>query len=145
MIDVDSKDLMLIEELKRNSKLSEAKLAKRTNIPMTTVHNRIRKLRELGVIRSYTIKLDYAKLGTPLVAYALIKTAPGSDPKELLKWILMMPRVVEAAMIAGEHDIFIKVQVASMEELNDVVVEGLRKQRMIAQTRTMISYRTFGQ
>ncbi len=139
---LDSKDFTLIEELQKNAKLSEQKLARKTSIPMTTVHNRLKKLREIGVIRNYTISLDYAKLGRPLVAYVLVKANPGVDQKELLDKISKMPQVCEVAMITGDFDLVFKARVASMNELNDIVVQKLRMQKSIGDTRTMISYET---
>jgi Lrp/AsnC family leucine-responsive transcriptional regulator len=139
---LDKKDLALIEELKGDAKLSEQKLARKTGIPMTTVHNRLRKLRGLGVIKSYTIRLDYAKLGRPLVAYVLVKAMPGVDQKKLLERISKAPQMSEASMVAGEFDIIFKARTASIKELNDVIVRGLRMDKDISDARTMISYET---
>jgi DNA-binding Lrp family transcriptional regulator len=135
----DEKDLFIIDELKKNSKLSEQKIARKTGIPMTTVHNRIRKLRDSGIIEGYTIKVDYAKLGKPLIAFVLVKAAHG-DQKELLKKIAALAGVYETAMITGEFDILFKARVSSMEELNGLIVQNLRKQKTIAETRTMVCY-----
>ncbi len=139
---LDNKDVMLIEELRNDSKLSEQKLAGRTGIPMTTVHNRLRKLRGLGVIRKYTVSLDYAKLGRPLVAYVLVKAVPGADQKELFTQIAGMPNVCETALVAGDFDLLFKVRAASMDELNGMLAGGLRKQKTVGDARTAISYET---
>jgi len=139
---LDEKDFAIIDELKRNSRLSEKKIAKRTNIPMTTVHNRIKKLIEFGIIEAYTIRLNHKKLGTPITAYVLLKTLPGVDQKEMLLKISKMPNIREVAMITGEFDILFKVKTTSMEDLNKIVVQTLRKDKMVGETRTMISYET---
>ncbi|VVC04808.1 putative HTH-type transcriptional regulator [Candidatus Bilamarchaeum dharawalense] len=139
---LDDKDILLIEELSKDAKLSEQKLARKTGIAMTTVHNHLRKLRELGVIKRYTLRLDYTKLGRPLVAYVLVKAMPGVSQKEILEQIAKIPRVCEVAMITGEFDIIFKARVASMTELNEIVVQKLRMQKNIGDTRTMISYET---
>ena len=107
---------------------------------MTTVHNRIRKLREAGVIEAYTVRLDYAKLGEPLTAFVLVKTAQGADQKVALRDISKMPHVYEAAMVTGEFDILFKARVPSMEKLNEIVVQKLREKEGIGDTRTMICY-----
>ncbi len=139
---LDERDFAIIDELKKNSKLSEKRLARKTNIPMTTVHNRIKKLMELDVIENYTVRLNYKKLGMPLTAYVLLKTLPGVDQKKILIEISKMPNIREVAMITGEFDILFKVKVKSMEELNKIVVQNLRKQKTIGETRTIISYET---
>ncbi|MCX6768100.1 MAG: Lrp/AsnC family transcriptional regulator [Candidatus Micrarchaeota archaeon] len=141
-VSLDDKDLSLLEELEKNSRLSEKKLSRKTNIPVTTVHNRLNKLRESGVVRGYGVRLDYAKLGKPLTAYVLVKAASQVDQKDLLDSISKLPPVYETAMITGEFDILFKARVASMDELNRLVVQGLRKNRSVSETRTMISYET---
>jgi Lrp/AsnC family transcriptional regulator for asnA, asnC and gidA len=140
--ELDDLVFVVIVELKKDAKLSEQKLARKTGIPMTTVHNRIRKLRELGVIQKFTIELDYTRLGRPIVAYVLVKVSSGADQKEILVQISKIPGVVETAMITGDFDIIFKARIATMEELNAMVVQGLRKQKTIGDTRTMISYET---
>jgi len=138
---LDGKDFALIEELRKDSKLSEQKLARKTSIPMTTVHNRLRKLRGLGVITGYTVRLDHAKLGRPLTAYILLKAAPGTDQKRLLSQIASMPLVCEAAIVAGsEFDIVLKARAPALKDLNDMVVDGLRGHKGVADSRMMISY-----
>jgi DNA-binding Lrp family transcriptional regulator len=141
-IDLDEKDLMLIDELSKDATLSEKKLARKTGIPMTTVHNRLRKLREFGVIKNYTLRLDYAKLGRPLVAFVLVKVMPGASQKEVLDQIANIPHVCETAMITGDFDIIFKARIATMNELNEIVVQKLRMQKTVGDTRTMISYET---
>ena len=132
MVDVlDDKDFAIIEELKKNSRMSEQKIARKTGIPMTTVHNRIKKLRDNGVIEEYTIKLNYEKLGKPLIAFVLIKATNQADQKVLLKEVANIPNVYETAMVTGEFDILFKARVKSMEELNEVVVQNLRKKRTV--------------
>ncbi len=139
---VDKKDLLIIEELKKNGRLSEQKLSRLTGIPMTTIHNRMKKLKESGVIKRYTIDLDYAKVGKNITAFVLVKAMPQTDQKQLLLQISKLPNVYESSMLTGEFDVLFKVQVNSMDELNQLIVQGLRKQKNISETRTMISYET---
>lgn len=139
---LDGKDFLILEQLRKDAKLSEQKLARKTGIPMTTVHNRIKRLRENGVIERFTIRTDFAKLGKPITAYVLLKTIQGADQKEMLAEISKMPDVYEAAMVTGEFDLLFKARVSSMEELNRIVVQHLRKKKTVGETLTMISYET---
>jgi len=79
---VDNKDLHILEMLRANSRLSEQKIAKKTGIPMTTVHNRAKKMRQAGIIEGYTVRLNHAKLGKPLVAYVLLKAVNQADQND---------------------------------------------------------------
>ncbi len=138
---LDEKDFALIAELRKDSKLSEQKLARKTSIPMTTVHNRLRKLRGLGVITGYTIRLDHAKLGRPLTAYVLVKAAPGTDQKRLLGRLCALPGLCEGAVVSGgEFDVLLKMRAASLRELGEAVTDGLRMQKGVLDARMMIAY-----
>lgn len=136
----DEKDLALIRELKKDSRLSEQKLAGKTGIPMTTVHNRLRKLRGLGVIKGYTIKVDHAMLGRPLTAFVQIKAAPGADRRGLLCHIASMEEVDEASLISSEWEIILKARVPSLNYLDSVFVEGLRRIAAVSEARALISF-----
>ena len=65
---LDNKDLAIIEVLKHNSNFSTQQISKKTGIPISTVHNRIRKLEKSGIIKEYTILLDNKKIGKPIAA-----------------------------------------------------------------------------
>ena len=58
--------------MKENSKLTTHQISKKTLIPITTIHNRIKKLVKEGVIKKYTLELDNKKLGKYLAAYIQI-------------------------------------------------------------------------
>jgi DNA-binding Lrp family transcriptional regulator len=139
---LDDKDLQILEMLRANSRLSEQKIAKKTGIPMTTVHNRAKKMREQGIIEGYTVRLNHAKLGKPLTAYVLLRAVNQADQNELLEYISKIPQVCEVAMVTGDFDLMLKARISDMEELNKIVVANLRKHKGIGESITMISYRT---
>ena len=139
---IDDKDLQILDMLRANSRLSEQKIAKKTGIPMTTVHNRAKKMRESGIIEGYTVKLNHGKLGKPLTAYVLLKAVNQADQNELLEYISKIPQVCEVAMVTGDFDLMLKARVGDMEELRKIVLANLRRHKGIGESITMISYRT---
>src|SRR3989338_1480742 len=113
---VDEKDLAIIEVLKHNSSFSTQQISKKTSIPITTVHNRIKKLEKEGIIEGYTIRLNNKKIGRPIAAYVhivvdykLMKEKKISQ-HELAKKLKQREFVEEASMVAGPTDIIIKVR-----------------------------------
>ena len=138
----DEKDLEILGMLRANSRLSEQKIAKKTGIPMTTVHNRVKKMREAGIIEGYTVRLNHALLGKPLIAYVLLKAVNQADQGELLGYIAKIPQVCEVAMVTGDFDLMLKARISDMEELNKIIVAGLRRHKGIGESITMISYQT---
>ncbi len=139
---LDGKDRALLTELRRDGALSEKALAKKTGIAMTTVHHRLVRLKREGVITQHTVRLDFAKIGQPITAYVLVRAAPQADQKKLMDELCRLPNIFEVAMVTGEFDLLLKARVSSMEALNALIVQHLRKQKAVSETRTMISYET---
>jgi len=100
---MDKKDLILLEELKKNSKRSVQELAKATHIPPTTIHNRIKRLEKQGVVKQYTIKLDNKKINH-VQAFFEISLNPGANANEFLKKI----KADEIYSVAGDYQFLIK-------------------------------------
>lgn len=141
---IDEKDQAIISALVNDSSLSTHKIAKKTKIAITTVHNRIQKLRKLGVIKAYTIILDKKKLGKNIFAYILIKVDNKAlklkkmSQEELAKKIKVINLVEEVSIIGGEADIIIRVALEDIEQLNDFIMNKLRALEAIESTKTMI-------
>ena len=141
---LDEKDLKILEILAEDSSLSTHKISKKTLIPVTTVLNRTRKLKSLGVIRKYTVDIDKEKLGKSLGAYVFVAVdnnvvkATGGGKGGLSKKILKNPLVESADEVTGHLDIIVKVRTSGIKELNDYVVNTLREYPGVTKTETLI-------
>lgn len=141
---LDKKDSTILAALKENAKLSTQQIAKRTRIPITTVHNRIKKLEKEGIVKGYTVVLDNKKIGKPLAAYILITVdykllkEIKKSQYELAQQLLKNPAVESSAMITGASDIIIKVRCGSIDELNEFVTIYLRNVEGVEKTQTAI-------
>ncbi len=139
---LDNKDTQILETLKENSKLSTYKIARRTLIPVATVHNRIKKLERNGVIQQYSVLLDEKKLGNILTAYVLVHYdiyafGNKNDLEKLRIELLCLPKVEEVKYITGQFDILLKVRLKDMDELSTIILNKLRKIPGIGQTESI--------
>lgn len=140
----DEKDLLILDILKNTAKLTTSQISKKTRIPITTIHNRVKKLESLGVIKGYTVVLDYKKLNQPILAYVLVAVSynlPSGkkvDQEILARQIKNFAEVEEVNITAGETDIIIKVRLQDVESLNNFVIRKLRSLDGVDKTRTMI-------
>ncbi len=129
---LDENDLKILELLKQDSKLSTYKISRKTLVPATTVHNRLKKLIKEGIIKRYTIEVDQSKLGFALTAYILMhyeimQWGRKITRDEFRKKLLELPGVEEIAYLSGRFDVLMKVRLRSMEELNHLILDRLRK------------------
>ena len=142
---LDKKDQIILELLKENSKLTTSQISKKTAIPITTVHNHIKKLEKNEIISGYTIRLNYKKLGISMLAYILIRinySLPNKktiNQKEIAKKIKSFYEVEEVNIMAGVTDILIKVRTKDIDQLNTFIIDKLRNVEGIDKTQTMIS------
>ena len=141
---LDTTDLRLLKELRENARENIASLSKKLGIPRTTVHYRIKKLVEEGVIEKFTVKPNYKKLDLGTTAFILARYDPdsGLNQREVAERIAALDGVYEVHIIAGEWDLLIKVRAPSSEEVGKIVVDRLREIRGIGQTVTMVSFVT---
>jgi len=140
---IDEKDKLVLKLLVDNAKLSIKEISKKTLLPITTVHNRIKKLERSGVVRNYTVNLDDKKLGTissfisVSMNYNELKKN-GKHEKDLLSKIRSHDAVENVSILTGDVDMLVKVRVANIGELDAFVIDFLRKLDGIDRTNTMV-------
>jgi Lrp/AsnC family leucine-responsive transcriptional regulator len=139
--EIDEKDQKILDELLEDAGQSVTELAAKLKMPRTTVQERIKKLRKLGVIKKFTIQIDYSKLGKPATTFILISFQQGAvSQKKLAQEIAKLPEVVEAHLITGEWDILVKVRSDSMQSVGSLVVDKLRMMEGVGKTMTCVSF-----
>jgi len=141
---IDEKDRKILEILKENSSLSSHKISKKILIPVTTVNNRIKKLKKQGVIKNYTIDIDHGKLGLNFAAYVFVNMSleelkrEGMKAKDLISQIRKEPLVESADTITGDVDIILKMRVRDIHELNNYIINTLSDYKGVERTKTSI-------
>ncbi|MEM8630166.1 MAG: Lrp/AsnC family transcriptional regulator [Pseudomonadota bacterium] len=112
---IDEVDRKILGELQADSSQSLDEIAKKIGSSKTPVWNRIRKLREAGVIRQNTVLLDAEALGLEACFFVLIRTSEHEADwqAKFLKALKSRPEVLEAHRLAGEIDYILKVRVAN--------------------------------
>ncbi len=132
-MDIDKKDFSIIDVLKENSRLSIRDVAKATKLRPSTVHQRMLRLKEKGVIQKFTLKLDNKAVGEGFIVFMLIKTKPSA----VLDKIVNNKHVREFFGVTGEYDLLLKLKFKDVEEFNDFVIK-FRKEQAVQTTLTMV-------
>ncbi|WP_050931802.1 Lrp/AsnC family transcriptional regulator [Aestuariivita boseongensis] len=110
---IDDTDRKILAELQRDAGQSLDDIAKAVGSSKTPVWNRIRKLREAGVIGQQTVLLDAEPLGFEACFFVLIRTSEHEAEwqNKFLAALKARPEVQEAHRLAGEIDYILKVRV----------------------------------
>ena len=112
---IDDTDRKILAELQRDASQSLDDIARNVGSSKTPVWNRIRKLREAGVIGQQTVMLDAEALGFEACFFVLIRTSEHEAEwqRNFLKALQDRPEVQEAPRLAGDIDYILKVRVAN--------------------------------
>ena len=112
---IDETDRKILSELQRDASQSLDEIARQVGSSKTPVWNRIRKLRDAGVIGQQTVLLDAEALGFEACFFVLIRTSEHEAEwqAKFLKALQDRPEVQEAHRLAGDIDYILKVRVAN--------------------------------
>ena len=110
---LDDLDRKILAELQADSEQSLDEIARKVSSSKTPVWNRIKRMREAGVILRQTALLDPEALGLEACFFVLIRTAEHEADwqRKFLKVLQARPEVLEAHRLAGDIDYILKVRV----------------------------------
>lgn len=118
MFQLDDIDRKLLKELLMNSNRSQRELAKSIGVSTATVINHIQRLESAGVIKDYTVMLDYERLGYELTAIVEMTVSRGKLI-EVEKAVSKLPYVCAVYDITGEIDAIIIAKFRNRQELSE--------------------------
>jgi len=110
---IDQLDRRIMAELQRDASQSLDAIAEKVGSSKTPVWNRIRKMREAGVIGPATVHVDPEAVGLEACFFVLVRTAEHDAgwQARFLRAVRARPEVLEAHRLAGETDYILKVRV----------------------------------
>ena len=135
-VEIDAIDRKLLMEILRDSRVSLRRLAEEMNVSPATLHNRLLRLVQEGVIKGFTALIDYSKLGYSLTSVIMAKV-DGKYLVEFEKEIANMDNVIAVYDIVGEYDVIVIAKFRSVEDL-DSFLKNLLKNPKVERTHTSI-------
>jgi DNA-binding Lrp family transcriptional regulator len=138
---LDKTDKIILEELQIDADRKIHELEKATKLPRSTIHNRIRKLKNNGSITRIQANIDPRKLGLNLLVQLQIVTVPNKTPHEIARKLATKKNVEAVNLVAGEFDINMRIWFRDTAELADFLVNdktGIRTWEGIVRTESTI-------
>jgi len=136
---LDRLDKEILTILQEDGRTSYSKIAQMLNMSESTIHMRIKRLRELGILRGFYADIDMEKIGLKVLAFVQLK----ADPKkyeQVLNVLKEMKEVAEIYDVTGEYYALVKVVVPSNEDLAKVL-DDIGKLDGVTDTYTMMVLR----
>ncbi|MHA2503814.1 MAG: Lrp/AsnC family transcriptional regulator [Candidatus Kariarchaeaceae archaeon] len=146
-INLDTLDMNLLRELRRDSRQSVRQLAKALGESPSTVYNRVKRLEKNEIIRKFTISFSYDHLNLSTLAFIFVglkPPAPGDelDIRAMARDIAKITNVCEVHLISGEFDLLVKVRSQSLKTVGQFVIDELRSKPYVHKTSTNACFET---
>lgn len=137
--EIDDLDKQILSILMRNSKKAYTDIAKQLYVSGGTIHVRMKKLEDAGIVKGYNLTIDHAKLGYDICAFLGIYLDKSSLYHEVSKELEKIPEIVGAHYTTGGYNIFAKIICRDTDHLRQVLHDKIQKISGIQRTETFIS------
>jgi len=137
--ELDDTDRKILDLLIQDAKTPYTEIARKVHVSGGTIHVRMARLEELGIVRGATLQIDYQKLGYGVNAFLgiyLLKSSFYSSVAEQLRGI---PEVVSIHFTTGAYGIFARLMCRDIQHLRDVLHGKMQLIEGIERTETLIS------
>jgi Lrp/AsnC family transcriptional regulator for asnA, asnC and gidA len=134
---LDILDLKIVKCLTEDARSTYKKIAEETGVSEATVKNRIDKLMEEGIIKRFTVIMDYHKLGRAIKAFIGLKIQP-AKLQAIVDDIQKNPDVHVLYRTSGDVDLLIEVIFEQMEDLNKFLEKELALEGILGTVVTIV-------
>ena len=138
-LEVDNLDLAILAILMRNAMTPFTEIAKELLISGGTVHVRMKKMTDLGIIKGAHLQINPQKIGYDVCAFLGIYLEKGSHYNQAADQLKQIKEIVELHYCTGSYSMFAKVICRDTAHLREVLNERIQAVEGIQRTETFIS------
>lgn len=136
---LDKLDHEIISEMMNNAEISYAELGKKLFVSGGTIHVRIKKLQEYGIVKGTRLTVDLKLLGYDVIAFIGIYLEKSSLYDTVAKELQKIPEIVRVNYTTGNWSMFAEIVCKDINQLRFVLHDELQKIKGIERTETFIS------
>ena len=142
MAELSELDTAILRQLQKNARSTNRAIAEAVHVAASTSLERIRILRERGVIRGYHAEADLAALGRNVQALIAISIRPPSreNIESFRDWAHRLSETVGVFVVSGSDDFLLHVAVPDTDALYAVVIDRLTERPEVADVNTSVVY-----
>ena len=137
--EIDNVDLKILNILSENAKLPYTEVAKKVFVSGGTVHVRMKKLEEMGIVQGSTLRINYAKLGFDITCFLGIYLEKSSLYDQVVSQLKKIDEIATIRYTTGDYNIFCKIYCRDTLHLREVLHDKIQKVDGIERTETFIS------
>lgn len=136
---IDNIDRGILNQLMQNAKTPYTEIAKKLIVSAGTIHVRMKKMEDAGIVKKSRPDINYELLGYDMMAFLGIFLEKGSNYKDVINKLDEIPEIVEAHYTTGNYSIFAKIICKNTKHIREVLNENIQIINGIHRTETIIS------
>ena len=136
---IDNIDRGILSELMINAKVPYTEIAKKLIVSAGTIHVRMKKMEEAGIVKNSRLHINYELLGFDMTAFLGIYLEKGSTYTDVIQQLNLIPEIVEAHYTTGVYSIFAKIRCKNTKHMRQILNEEIQSIKGIQRTETIIS------
>ena len=136
---IDKIDRQILSILVENAKTPYTEIAKKLLVSPGTIHVRMKKMEDVGLVKKSQLTINHELLGYDLTAFLGIYLEKGSNYKDVIEQMDKIPEIVEAHYTTGVYSIFAKITCKNTKHMRHVLNEEIQSVSGIQRTETIIS------
>ncbi len=136
--EIDNLDREIMRILTEDARIAYTEIAKKLIVSPGTIHVRMKKLEELGIVKGSHLEVNPEKLGFDLSAFLGVHLSNGSIYEAVVVDLKAIPEVVEAYYTTGTYSIFVKIYCRNTKHLYDVLNHKIQGIKGVQGTETLI-------
>ncbi len=137
--EIDNLDMQILSMLMDDATIPYTEIAKKLIVSGGTIHVRMKKMQDLGIIKGSNLIVDAQKIGYDVCAYLGIYLEKGSTYKDAVAHLVKIKEIVELHYTTGAWSMFAKIICRDTNHLRSVLNEQIQAIEGIARTETFIS------
>ena len=137
---LDEFDKKILIQLEKDGRKPYSEIAKYLNISNTMVHQRVTRMKKIGILKGAGIILDERKLGYEWSAFTGLVLKEDSDSKLIIEELRKIPEVTECYYITGQYTLYIRIVAKSNEHMRSVLYDKIDHITGILKTESMIDF-----
>ncbi|WKS96011.1 Lrp/AsnC family transcriptional regulator [Riemerella columbina] len=118
---LDEIDKKILDYLVKNTRMPFTEIAKNLSVSAGTIHVRVKKMEDAGIILGSSLNIDYEKLNYTFTAFIGILLTKSNKTQEVLKKLSEIPNIVETSVVSGKYNIFCKMKAKNTEDAKNVI------------------------
>ncbi|MEO8457289.1 MAG: Lrp/AsnC family transcriptional regulator [Chloroflexota bacterium] len=139
--ELDFIDLKILEILQQDGRASHSAIGEAVGLSQPSVHERVKKLEQRGIIRGYAAIVDPEALGLDVLAYVSVRLSD-YRPEDIAAAVADLPEVIETHHIAGDECFIVKVRCGTTKDLQEIL-QQIWKAGPVTATKTTVAFATY--